>query len=103
MERLPIEYHPDAVNEAAEMRRWYAEIDPALGESFADELDRALEQIALAPERWAGHLHATRGLMLQRFPYLVVYRLRDDVIQIVAVQHSKRRPGYWKSRVSDDR
>lgn len=103
MERLSIEYYPDVVDEAAETRRWYAEIDPALGDSFADELDRALEQIAEAPERWARHFHGTRGVMLQRFPYLVVYRLRDDVIQIVAVQHSKRRPGYWKSRVSEDK
>lgn len=102
MERLSIEYHPDAVAEAAESRRWYAEIEPALGDAFADELDQALEQVAETPERWARHLHGTRGLMLLRFPYLVVYRLRDDVIQIVAVQHSRRRPGYWKSRVSTD-
>lgn len=102
MAPLPIEYHPAAVSEAAESRRWYAKIDPDLGASFADELDQALEQIAETPERWAKHLHETRGVLLQRFPYLVVYRVQNAVIQIIAIQHTKRRPGYWESRIETD-
>lgn len=38
----------------------------------------------------------TRRLLVGRFPYQVVYRLRATEIVIVAVAHLKRRPGYWK-------
>lgn len=98
MDPRPIEFHPQAVEEASEARRWYAEIDASLGLAFADELDAAVELVAAAPHRWAVHLHGTRGILLRRFPYLLVYRLLDDSIQVVAVQHTRRRPGYWKSR-----
>lgn len=72
MDARPIEFHPDAVEEAAVARQWYAGIDPALGEAFADELDRAIDRVAAAPERWARYLHGTRVFLLHRFPSLVV-------------------------------
>jgi len=40
----------------------------------------------------------TRRILLRRFPYQIVYRLKPDGIVVVAVAHLKRRPGYWKSR-----
>lgn len=40
----------------------------------------------------------TRRLLVGRFPYQVVYRLRDTEIVIVAFAHLKRRPGYWRKR-----
>jgi hypothetical protein len=35
---------------------------------------------------------------VNRFPYNVVYRIRDDDIYVVAVAHTSRRPNYWKDR-----
>lgn len=99
MKRAAIDLHPDAVDEAAEARRWYSEISMELGVAFASELDQAIDRIARAPNRWARHVHGTRCVQLNQFPYLVVYRQTKDRVQIVAVQHSKRRPGYWKDRV----
>lgn len=99
MTRLRVDFFPEAVAEAADARLWYSEIAPALGESFADELDLALERIATAPKRWPLHLLGTRSVALRRFPYQVVYRVLEDIVQIVAVQHFKRRPGYWKARI----
>lgn len=34
-----------------------------------------------------------------RFPYHVVYLELPDRLQILAVAHDRRRPGYWKTRV----
>jgi len=95
-----IEFHPDAVVETAQARQWYSEIDDALGDSYADEVDNAIEKIAASPQRWPIHLHGTRAFLLHRFPFLVVYRVVDEVVQVIAVQHAKRRPGYWQHRIS---
>ena len=35
---------------------------------------------------------------MRRFPYLIVYRTTSTAIQVVAVAHGRRRPGYWKTR-----
>jgi plasmid stabilization system protein ParE len=57
------------------------------------------EDIALAPHRWPTYLHGTRRLVIQRFPFSVIYLDDSDLITIIAVAHSKRKPGYWKDRL----
>lgn len=37
--------------------------------------------------------------VMSGFPYTIVYQLRtEDIIEIVAVAHQKRRRLYWKKR-----
>ncbi len=93
-----IEFHPAAADEAVAARSWYHEVDVKLGDDFEDELDQALGRISAAPHRWSQHLCGTRCFVLQRFPYLIVYLHTELQIQIVAVQHAKRRAG-WHVRV----
>ena len=38
-------------------------------------------------------------VLLNRFPYSVVYRTDDQRIVIVAVAHAHRRPAYWRGRI----
>jgi toxin ParE1/3/4 len=59
----------------------------------------AVRVIAGAPQRWPKYLHGTRRLMMQRFPFSVVYLDDPELVIIVAVAHSKRKPGYWKDRL----
>lgn len=99
MDPLPVEFHPDAVSEARSARVWYEERNPATAAAFVDELDRAIEQISNFPERWTKFIHGTRHYLFRRFPYVVVYRQMTDAIQIVAVAHAKRKPGYWSDRL----
>jgi hypothetical protein len=37
---------------------------------------------------------------LQRFPFNVLYRVAGGAVQILAVAHHRRRPGYWLGRMS---
>ena len=99
METKSIEFHPDAVLEAAAGREWYSDSNLERGEAVADELEVALERVRAAPHSWARHLHGTQCVQLSRFPYLLVYRNDSYVILIVAVQHAKQRPGYWRERI----
>jgi hypothetical protein len=32
------------------------------------------------------------------FPYDVVYRVSETIIEIVAIAHHARKPGYWRYR-----
>lgn len=54
--------------------------------------------IGESPDRWPAYLVETRRYLLKRFPFLVVYRQRDGAIQVIAVAHGCRRPGYWRDR-----
>ncbi|MDP6443620.1 MAG: type II toxin-antitoxin system RelE/ParE family toxin [Pirellulaceae bacterium] len=98
MPPLPIDLHPAAVDEARAAREWYAERSAAAGTAFMTELDNAIDRIRESPDRWPADLHETRRYLLKRFPYLVIYRLIEDRIQVIAVAHGKRKPGYWRHR-----
>jgi len=95
---LEIKFHPVAVQEATEARQWYFDRSPTAAFAFDEALDLAVAQLAEHPNRWAKYLHGTRHLTLRKFPYVVVYRVAGSAIEVIAVAHEKRRPGYWKSR-----
>jgi toxin ParE1/3/4 len=92
------EFHPEALLEAWEARRWYAERNLQAAESFLAEFDHAREQVVAHPDRWPPYLHGTRRYRFRRFPYLLVYHATPERIVVLAVAHAKRRPGYWKTR-----
>ncbi len=98
MPGLPVVFHSDAVEEAQAAREWYLSRSHSAADSFLAELDRGIESIALAPDRWPFFMHGTRRYLFQRFPFQLVYRVVDNCVQVVAVAHGRRRPGYWKSR-----
>jgi mRNA-degrading endonuclease RelE of RelBE toxin-antitoxin system len=39
-------------------------------------------------------------MMVDRFPYKLLYRLKDGVVIILVVAHGHRRPRYWEDRLS---
>src|SRR5215212_11179024 len=96
-----IELHlfEEASEEVEEARRWYRErSEPAEG-AFLEELDHAIAVVAEAPQRWPKHIAGTRRYVFPTFPYSLIYFLENQVLQIVAVAHEKRRPGYWRKRL----
>ena len=94
-----LEYLDEALDEAEQAARWYADRSPTAAAGFADELDVAAAAIGQAPETWPPYDHGTRRFLLRRFPYFLVYRVEPERVVIVAVAHAHRRPGYWKDRV----
>jgi plasmid stabilization system protein ParE len=92
------DWHPEARLEAVEAAGWYADRSETAARDFLSELDRGLEQILRAPERWLEEPPGVRRFLLHRFPYSIVYRVRDGNVQVVAIAHAHRRPEYWKSR-----
>lgn len=67
--------------------------------NFASELDRVLDLVIKTPGRWPVGDLATRRFVLQRFPFAVIYRETEKAIQVLAIAHGHRRPGYWKERL----
>lgn len=91
-------FHPEAEKEVLGSAAWYAERSPVAGQAFLLELDLVVERILEAPERWPLSVHRTRRIVFPRFPFSVYYRVSGDVVEIIAVAHQSRRPGYWQSR-----
>jgi plasmid stabilization system protein ParE len=94
------EFHQEATTEYDAAFDWYLERSPDAALRFDAEVDRALAQIVEAPRRWAAGPHATRKFLLRQFPFTLIYRERAlGEIQVVAVAHTSRKPGYWRQRL----
>jgi len=94
-----VRLHEEAESEAHGALEWYLARSPRAGVDFVAELKRAFASIAAAPQRWPKGPNDTRTLFLNRFPFAIVYRDLPSHIQVLAVAHTNRRPGYWKERL----
>ena len=92
-------FHPEARAELREAVFWYRTRDIAIGIEFRHLVQDSVRQVAMAPRRWPEYLHGTRRYVLDRFPFSIIYLDMPEIVNIVAVAHSKRKPGYWKRRL----
>ena len=69
-----------------------------LGFEFAIEVQKAIERIIQYPNSWSKLSTRTRKCRCNRFPYNVIYSLKDETIIIIAIMHTKRKPNYWEKR-----
>jgi hypothetical protein len=69
--------------------------------NFLTELEEAEHAIQQRPEAWPKYLFGTRHYLLKRYPYAVVYHMKAEHIEILAVAHGSRRSGYWVDRIGE--
>lgn len=102
--RIPLVFRPAAEAELEEAADWYLyeKQSPQAALGFLDEIDTAIERISSEPERGPRYSLGTHRYMLNRYPYMVIYLIKDDSIRVIAVAHTSRRPGYWRERLSED-
>ena len=91
--------HPAALEEAEAAVDWYAQRSGRVAGMFLDELDRAIDRIGQNPEHYPPHDFGTRRIVLRRFPFVVVFRKAAIGVEIIAIAHGRRRPGYWRERL----
>ncbi len=97
---MPVEVrlHPDAERELRAAFHWYFDRNLIVAESFKAEAKHAIKAIAESPNRWPRLTEAARQYDFPRFPFTIVYRSSPKFVEIIAVAHQKRRPGYWEKR-----
>ena len=101
MLKKEIEFHEEARSETLAAHAWYSERSEVVASRFVSELEQSLGFIQAGPKRWPGYVSDTRRFFLRHFPFVVVYRETADTIQVLALAHMRRRPGYWKLRESN--
>lgn len=77
--------------------------DPALAPDFQQKLRVAFRELRQNPQRYPRwHRTEVRKYVLKRFPYMIFYIDYPEYIRVLAVAHTSRRPGYWKTRIAVD-
>lgn len=89
---------PEARQEVVQAFEWYLERSHGAAESFLLELEHSLALVSGTPDVWAEFESGTRRYVMRRYPFALIYRFRDELVEIVALAHQRRKPGYWHDR-----
>ena len=93
--------HRLAKREIREAISYYQHTDDlALADDFQAKLRTALIEVRQNPQRYSRWKDTiARKHRMERFPYLIFYVDYPERVRILAVAHTSRRPGYWKTRI----
>ena len=94
----PFHFHPEALAEATDAVLFYEERQAGLGKRFLNSLTDSINRIRRNPNLYRKVNSQARKCRLLRFPYGIIFRNKEEYVEIVAVMHLRRRPGYWKTR-----
>jgi plasmid stabilization system protein ParE len=88
---------PDDLIEALD---WYDSKSTVLGDRFRAAVDAAFTAIEASPESfpYAFSDLRVRFYRIRRFPYLVLYRVRESVVLVISVRHGASDPRKWRER-----
>ena len=96
---MKLEFHPEAEQEFLDaVLRYEAEV-PSLGERFDAEIREATALLLDYPEIGVVIEIEIRKLVLDRFPYSLIYSLSPEIVHMLAVAHERRPLGYWNERI----
>jgi hypothetical protein len=77
---------------------YYQDQKVGLGDEFIKEVMAAINRIRINPYAWSALSQRTRRCLLNRFPYGVIYQIRENTILIIAIANLHRYPAYWQNR-----
>lgn len=91
---------PAAEAEHLQQVDYYESKQAGLGARYLAEVTAALAYISASPTRFAiVRRPSLRRLTLRRFPFSIVFREGEGVVQVVAIAPHRRAPGYWTQRL----
>ena len=92
--------HPEAAEEHKKQVAHYEEIQAGLGRRYHSEFQDVLASVCASPDRSRIVLAPDiRRAMFKVFHFDLVYREVDGLVQVLAIAHHRRQPGYWVGRL----
>jgi ParE toxin of type II toxin-antitoxin system, parDE len=96
---MKVSFHPEAADEYEEAVVYYEDCQTGLGKQLTQEIDASINLILAFPKAWTTLNGEIKRILVRRFPFGLLYILRNDEIYILAVMNLNRKPNYWKERV----
>ena len=98
----PVRFHDAARAEFVHEVLHYATISPRLGERLAAAVEQAVRLASEFPNMGLPYRHGTRRVFPKRFPFSLVYLVRESEVYVLALAPFSRKPGYWRLRRGHD-
>ena len=94
----PYCFHPEAEEELDEIMRFYKSRQIGLERRFFEAIEDTIFRIRRNPLMYRQVEGDIRKCRVPRFPYGLIYRSKDDLIEVIAVMPLRRNPEHLKGR-----
>ena len=91
-------FHDAAEEEFFSAIEYYEDCQLELGLRFSEEIYATIKRVCDYPYAWTPIDLNTKRCLTNKFPFVVLYRIENDHILIMAIMNLHRKPGYWKDR-----
>lgn len=100
---MRLTYTQEARLELVEAASYYRSCRQELAREFLQRIVAAEDDILNHPEAWRSLGEPYRRKLLRQFPYGLIYHQPEPGwIEVVAVMHLHREPGYWRKRECEE-
>ena len=94
-----IQVSDNAKEDLRNSAKYYEAKQVNLGHDFLDNVDDVLERIKENPKQFPIIYKETRKALIKRFPFQVLFVIRNIEIIVFAIFHSSQNPNKWKTRI----
>jgi toxin ParE1/3/4 len=89
---MPIRWLKDAILDLIELRQYVAQDNPHAAQDIARRIIMSIELLRDNPSMGRiGRVEGTRELVISGLPYIIPYRIKNKVVEILRVLHGARR------------
>lgn len=89
---------PEAIEDLARSYEYYESQKEGLGEEFANEVKNKIIQIVNKPDSYSMFYKETRKAPIKRFPFNLLYIIREKFISVIGIWHKSRAPKKLQER-----
>jgi plasmid stabilization system protein ParE len=90
---------PEAWEDIYEAAVWYRQRDPLVAREFTRRVKAATKRISQNPLRFPLLDGEARHLVLDHYPYSIIYLIAEEEVVILSCFHQRRDPAEWKRRM----
>jgi addiction module RelE/StbE family toxin len=89
---MKIRYKARALRDIERIHDYIAEYDAAAAKRVVRRIETVVSRLSIIPSSGrSGIVAGTRIVVIPGLPYVAIYRVRDEVVDIIAVVHTARR------------
>ena len=96
---MTIKLLPEAQNDLNKALDYYFNVDIKLKDKFINDLDITFDKILKFPDLYPYETKTSQKVLMQKFPYIILYEKYKDIIMILAIFHTSRDNNILKSRI----
>ena len=96
---MRLEFHPHTVSDLNRAVEYYNRQRAGLGNELRGEVHAAIEQVRASPSQFAIVANEIRRCLVHRFPYAILFRIKDEgLIRVLVIRHHRRHQDFGIGR-----